>query len=169
MDNAQLINQASGKTNWFTPPHIIEAARAAMTSIDLDPASCAAANAVVGAKEFYEADGVCRPWYGNVWLNWPYGRKENQEWTRKAIAEYKAGYIEQACLLGFAATSESWFQPLLSYPVCLIKGRLQFIDGDTMQPVKGGPKGSAVIYLGSHVNRFARAFQSFGKVMVPYV
>lgn len=171
MGNDQLINQTSGKTNWFTPAYIIEAARRAMGGIDLDPASCEEANRTVGAASFYTAadDGLSLPWHGNVWLNYPYSRRGNQEWTAKAIYEYRDGTIEAACILCFAATSERWFQPLLGYPVCFLAKRVAFIDGDTLKPVRGGTKGSAVVYLGSNVNRFVLAFQPYGKVLVPYV
>ena len=60
---------------FYTPPHIIEVARACMGGIDLDPASCAMANETVRATAFYgvKDDGLKRPWFGRVWLNPPYG------------------------------------------------------------------------------------------------
>src|ERR1700686_3804949 len=60
---------------WYTPAKYIEAARRTMGSIDLDPASCELANQIVKATKFYtqEENGLDQEWYGNVWLNPPYG------------------------------------------------------------------------------------------------
>ena len=44
---ATLINQTSGKVEYYTPADIVEAARRVMGSIDLDPASSPAANETV--------------------------------------------------------------------------------------------------------------------------
>jgi ParB family chromosome partitioning protein len=59
---------------WDTPPHIIEAARKSMGSIDCDPASSERANKIVKAKEFFiaEDDGLSKKWHENVWLSPPH-------------------------------------------------------------------------------------------------
>ncbi|RIK35178.1 MAG: hypothetical protein DCC55_31170 [Chloroflexi bacterium] len=74
-NNAQLINQTSGTTDWYTPREIIEAARATMGGIDLDPASSAIANQVVQAARIYtKADNALRyDWRArSVWMNHPF-------------------------------------------------------------------------------------------------
>jgi len=79
MDSHQLINQTTGNQEWGTPSPIIEAARMVLGCIDLDPASCFEANKIVRAKRFFtkEDDGLKYEWRGNVWLNWPFGDREN--------------------------------------------------------------------------------------------
>src|SRR5260221_7395603 len=76
-DNIIAMPQKSNE--WFTPSRYIEAARLVMGSIDLDPASCSEANQTVKAKRYYSIDdnGLEQPWYGNIWLNPPYGRSAN--------------------------------------------------------------------------------------------
>ena len=44
----------SGNTEWYAPNDIIEAARSAMGSIDLDPFSCEIANRAVKAGNFFQ-------------------------------------------------------------------------------------------------------------------
>lgn len=70
----QLINQTSGGVEYFTPPEIIAAARRMLGWIELDPASCPAANVTVRAGRFFtrEDDGLAQPWHGRVWMNHPF-------------------------------------------------------------------------------------------------
>lgn len=64
---------SANKGTWFTPPEIIKRVHAVMGGIDLDPASCAKANEIVGAKQFFTAadDALNRPWRGRVFVNPP--------------------------------------------------------------------------------------------------
>ena len=62
-----------GYPEWYTPAEIVEAARATMDSIDLDPTSCEAANENVKAKRFFAKDDdvLNQTWKERVWLNPP--------------------------------------------------------------------------------------------------
>ncbi len=167
-NNAQLINQTSGKVEYYTPSAIIEAARQTMGGIDLDPASSHTANRVIKAAAiFTEADdGLCQFWWGRVWMNHPFGRVTNPLWIGKLLEEYTAGRVEQACCITFASTSEAWFQPLLACPVCFLAPRTNYRlpDGSIM---RGVTKGSAVAYLGPNMTAFVEHFASLGSVMLP--
>lgn len=169
MDNAQLINQDSGKVEYYTPYWIIEAARSVMGSIDLDPASSEMANETVKATKYLTIsdNGFTYLWKGNVWLNHPFSKKYNAQWINTLIHEYAVGRVKQACCITFASTSEKWFQPLMQYPQCYFNKRVNYIDGLTGKEVKGVTKGSVVTYLGPNVQKFYEVFKQYGNVMIP--
>ena len=64
-------------TEHYTPPDVVEAARASLGGIDLDPATSVEGNRVfVKAVKIYTADddGFVVPWKGRVFLNPPGGK-----------------------------------------------------------------------------------------------
>lgn len=167
MNAAQLINQDSGITEYYTPQRIVDAARNVMGGIDLDPASSAAANERVRATRFFtEADdGLKQEWTGRVWMNHPFQRGRNHLWVNKLCESYTYGAVTEACCITFASTSEKWFAPLLFYPQCFIVGRVNYLlpDGTVK---KGVTKGSVVTYFGENVDRFRDMFEPMGVVKV---
>lgn len=169
MDSHQLINQTTGNQEWGTPKEIVEAARRTMGSIDLDPATCAEANNTVMATcAFTKNDnGLDHPWFGNVWLNWPFGRKENPLWVYKLYQEWALGNAEQICCICYASTSETWFKLLKMFPICYLDGRTNYIDLNTGKQAKGVSKGSCVTYLGHNLSGFEEHFSPLGDVMWP--
>ena len=171
MDNAQLVNQDSGKTAYFTQPFIIEAARATMGIIDLDPASCAAANAIVKASRYFDVmiDGLKQPWLGNVWLNHPFSRQGNPRWIKKAVSEFESGNAYQITCITYAASSEEWTEPLFNFPICFLRPRTNYLivaDGLLVETTDV-TKGSMVTYMGQNVDQFVAKFSKLGKVMLP--
>ena len=169
MNASQLINQTSGEQEYYTPVEIISAARAAMpgASIDLDPASSEAANALVGASQYYTVadDGLSKPWLGRVWLNHPFGRRENPLWVGKLLDEWVMGHVWCALTITYACTSEAWFRPLLNFPQCYLSPRTNFYLADGTKK-RGVTKGSVVTYLGNDVDRFRANFGRLGVVKV---
>ena len=169
VNSHQYINQTSGKQEWRTPTFILQSARKTLGWIDLDPASSISAQKYVKAHNYYtiEDDGLKQQWSGRVWMNHPFGRKENPLWTGKLIDDYEAGFIHSALCITYAATSESWFQCLMHYPQCYLAPRTNYIDMATGEPVKGVPKGSAVTYLGDWPQAFYYHFSDHGTIMWP--
>lgn len=98
---------------FYTPAYVVDAARAVMGGIDLDPASCAAAQAVVRADSWCdkETDGIANSehWSGRVWLNPPGGvshvpdiTRSNQAlwWAALALA-WRDGNVTEAVFLSY--------------------------------------------------------------------
>ncbi len=115
--------------NWHTPAQYIAAAREVMGEIDLDPATCDTAQAVVQAISTFtkEEDGLIHPWHGRVWLNPPYSMPSIAYFVAKAIDEYDAGNVTEAILLVNNSSDTKWFHRLLDRcPACFTAGRVQF-------------------------------------------
>lgn len=154
---------------WYTPAKYIEAAREVMGSIDLDPASCELANQTVRAAHYYskEDDGLSKAWYGNVWLNPPYGKRDGRSYitlfVRKLIHEFKAGNIRQAVLLTTCRTDSAWFKLLWDYPLCFASHYVTFHRPDNL-PDTRHMSGSVFVYLGPHEQKFVSTFSQFGRI-----
>jgi len=163
------VSHNSGDSEWFTPPEIITATTKVLGAIDLDPASSAAANEVVGAGTFYSAsdDGLAdtAPWHGRVFMNPPYRTSLVVPFCARLVREYHAGAVSQAVVLVNNATETEWFQQLLSAAsgVCLPAGRIRFWHPEkkTASPLQG----QAILYLGKRARTFAGQFASFGSCL----
>jgi phage N-6-adenine-methyltransferase len=154
----------SGENEWYTPIEYIEAARVAMGSIDLDPATSEVANQVVGASVIYTAEinGLDQDWGGNVWMNPPYAQPLIAQFSEKVASEYEAGNIEQAIVLVNNATETGWFHRMAASAsaVCFPKGRIRFWHPDrtTAAPLQG----QAILYFGNNEGAFISNFSQFG-------
>jgi phage N-6-adenine-methyltransferase len=160
------VAQNSGNNEWYTPSEYIEAARAVMGGIDLDPASSAVANATVQATRYYTAedDGLGQPWAGRVWMNPPYESGLIDKFAEKLRGEFHSGLVTEAIVLVNNATETRWFDTIasVSAAICFPKGRIRFISPDG---VLGAPlQGQSILYLGENAGAFARAFAHFGRV-----
>lgn len=152
----------SGNNEWYTPIEYIEAARKAMGSIDIDPASSEIANKVVKAEMFYtaETNGLDKKWVGNIWMNPPYSSDLIGKFIDKLVEE-KENY-NQAIVLVNNATETEWFNKITSIAsaVCFPKSRVRFYmpDGKTGAPLQG----QAILYIGNNTKSFMDAFAGFG-------
>ena len=159
----------SGNSEWYTPPEFIAAAREVMGNIDCDPASSAIANCIVDAEKFYTAedDSLTQKWSGRVWMNPPYAQPACGQFAKAITEKFTSGEVQQACVLVNNATETAWFQEMLrvAAAVCFPAGRVKFLDpegnntGATLH-------GQAVIYLGRASEKFKKAFQPLGFVLV---
>jgi hypothetical protein len=191
----QHVNQSSYGVEFYTLADIIEPARQVLGAIDLDPASSEIANQTVRAARIYtEADdGLAQPWAGRVWMNHPWGAKENAcaknckkkrcekrgghltkafagnaAWVDKLHQSYVSGQVSAALCITYASTSEAWYKTLKAhYPACYLDGRTGFRHPDGTVADQN-TKGCVVHYLGPEVARFNQAFAPLGDVLVPY-
>jgi ParB family chromosome partitioning protein len=150
----------SGHQEWYTPPEYVEAARSALGTIDIDPASSETAQR--GAFFTVQDDGLAREWAGNVWLNPPYARDLIDRFVDKLLSEIAAGRTQQAIMLTNACTDAAWFRRALaaSSAVCLTK-RIRFWAPDG-RPSGSPTQGQSIMYYGPAVERFKAAFAGFG-------
>ena len=157
---------SSVSNEWYTPARYVEAVREVFGGkIELDPASSKEANAIVRAENIYTVsdNGLAKPWNAaTLFLNPPYGRINGKSqagvWAHRLISEYNAGNVREAVLLVNACTSEKWFEPLFTFPICFSNRRISFngSNGKGCSPTKG----SSFIYFGKNPGRFASAFEA---------
>jgi hypothetical protein len=88
----------SKTVEWWTPRRYIDMAVEVMGDIDLDPASCAAANSIIGATSFYDSGGELKDWRGRIWLNPPYG-KQTKLFVNRLLYEHRLKHVKQAIVL----------------------------------------------------------------------
>ncbi len=144
-------------------------------------------------RRYVDWGGLSKPWCGKVANNPPFGSPRSackagcvatgclkrgyhvstpqpgmNHWVNHFVGEHVAGRLTEGIFLCFAATSESWFQPLTAYPVCFPRKRTNYVlpDGTIY---RGVTKGSCLHYVGPNVDRFAEVFSAMGVVKVPYV
>lgn len=153
------------RCEWYIPRKYVEAARAVMGKIDLDPASSEIANQVVKARTYFtiEDDGLSKEWRGNVLLNPPYSRYWIERFADKLLAEIAAGRVKQAVLIVHPKTGIGWFSRVAgaATSICLGKGRIQFWRPDGSVG-KSPMTSNAFLYYGRHIKRFEKLFKDFG-------
>ncbi|MBP8291456.1 MAG: ParB N-terminal domain-containing protein [Caldilineaceae bacterium] len=152
---------------WYTPQEYIDAAKAVMGAIDLDPASSEMAQTVVRAgcylTRFDDGLAQVRWLHQRVWLNPPYSNPA--PWIEKLVREHQAGpFCTEAIVLVNNATETTWFQLLLErFPVCLPARRLAFWRHDHANV--GARQGQAFFYLGPNGAKFQEIFSQFGPIL----
>lgn len=117
-------------SSWFSPRLLVDPARKAMGGIDLDPASCAVANAVVQATHFYDAHGLEQPWRGRVFLNPPSPPKL---WWKTLVERFLAGEVKQAIYVVYSVEalqqSQLWTprHPMVAFNHCWPRRRIPYL------------------------------------------
>ena len=162
----------SGRQEWYTASRIVDAAREALGgAIDLDPASCAAANEVVQATNIFTAadDGLTRDWHGRVWLNPPFKRGVCELFIAKLVSE---PCVDAWVCLVSNTTESRWGHRLLNAAdvVCFPNERLSFYGPDAHPAKNGKPLTGQMIAArfnrnrSAGITRFVDAFSDIGWV-----
>jgi site-specific DNA-methyltransferase (adenine-specific) len=132
---------------WFTPPELLERIAAFLGDDYLDPCPARRAGEPI-------ASGLWTTWHGRVYVNPPYGRAI-VPWIRKAVTEP----VDELLILVPARTDTAWFQPLWTFDMCFIRGRLRFSGHRDSAPFP-----SALAYRGPRHVAFAAAFGNLGHI-----
>lgn len=154
----------TGETEWYTPAQYVEAARACLGAIDLDPASSAVAQQTIRAARFFtrDDDGLKQEWHGRIWLNPPYSQPDITRFIDKLLMEVNAGRATEAILLTHNYTDTGWFHAAAGRcaVLCFTRGRIRFVgaSGEIAAPTQG----QAFFYFGPWLDRFRASFGSFG-------
>jgi phage N-6-adenine-methyltransferase len=162
---------------WYTPAEYIEAARAAMGGIDLDPASNERAQETVRASTWWsKGDDALRPgrrWAGRIWLNPPYSQPLVSQFVNRFLEEWLADETGERIRAGIvllnASTDTSWWHDLArdAAAVCFTRGRLSFIGPDG-KPALGNRVGQVFFCFAREratVAAFAGFFRDHGTVL----
>ena len=158
------VERNAGVNEWYTPPAIIEAARAVLGGIDLDPASSAQAQCTVQATQYltFDDDGLESEWVGRVWLNPPYSKALIGAFVEKLIGSPE---VTTWITLTNNATETAWGAALLGRAdaVCFVTGRVRFLDP---AGVPGAPlQGQMVCACGIDRDRFTKQFSAMGPIL----
>lgn len=129
-----------GENTWFTPKHLIDL----LGPFDLDPCTVSYRPFPTAKRHVnYDrgVDGLKVKWFGDVWLNPPYG-KQIQPFIKKFIRH------RQGVMLIFARMGNVDVQHLLdsgAYAYCLRK-RIYFIQKDGEKSTNAGTDSMLVFY-----------------------
>lgn len=153
------VKHNSGNNEWYTPPHIIAAARLYFGGPpDLDPASCPVANRVVGATHIFtkEDDGLTKNWapYGNIWVNPPYGRGVFSAFVDKIEIEAIRGAHMLVPVNNGTETRDGQRLLRSANAVCFISSRVRFLD-ETGVPKYTPLQGQMLLGMNVDRGRFA--------------
>jgi ParB family chromosome partitioning protein len=173
---------------WYTPSPYVEAARAVMGGIDLDPASHEEANRTVKAKRFFtvEDDGLSQPWSGRVFLNPPGGLVK--EFWAALMHMWCSDAIDQAIWIGYSLEQMQTLQSAggampspAEFSICFPRRRIAFVENEAKRAEriakleaagKRANRGSLpshanyVVYLGHNPSKFVTEFSAFGAVVI---
>lgn len=160
----------TGEYEWYTPAEYVEMARLVLGGIDLDPASCAAANKVVQAKAYYsqerDQDGLALPWQGRVFCNPPYKMPDVASFAEKMRVAYAAKDIEGILLVNNCTDSDWWQLSAKASPsLCFTDGRVPFYSPRSGSQKMQTRQGQTFFYFGANAKMFRQVFSDIGVVM----
>jgi hypothetical protein len=162
----RLLHQ-TGDYEWYSPSDIVDAAREVLGAIDLDPASCDVANAVVQAARIYTThdNGLTQPWRGRVYLNPPYRQPDIEQFCEKFAHHAQAREIQGIVLVN-NATDTDWFERLAAVAdaFCFPAFRCRYWQPD--RETSTALQGQVVVYSGPDRDAFCRRFAALGLVLV---
>jgi DNA N-6-adenine-methyltransferase (Dam) len=169
----------------YTPLPLIESAERVLGSIELDPASCEAANSNVGAERYYTIadDSLSKLWQAKtVFLNPPgsvvNGRSQTAAFWDKLYRSFLCKSVSEAIFIGFNSQIISKCPTMFNFPICfthreatspLVNGQGRFCYLDKNMNVLGQPTQSSIfVYLSWNLDKvdlFRDEFTQYGRVI----
>tara|TARA_R100000781_G_C4077522_1_gene126603 strand:- start:1362 stop:1802 length:441 start_codon:yes stop_codon:yes gene_type:complete len=127
------VHFSSKTDDWYTPQYIIDdvCESYGLGWFELD---VCASKENAKASVFYtkEDDGLSKNWFGNVWMNPPYGR-EIGKWIKKAYEESQKGCTVY-CLIPSRTDTKWWHDYVMKGDITFIKGRIKFGGSKNVAP-----------------------------------
>lgn len=158
------IHFKSDKQDWSTPIEFMEFLRMEFNwEPDLDPA-CSPHNIKATFGYMLEAgqDGLNSDWFGNVWLNPPFGNAL-PHWLNKCVEEIYLDRVESIYCLIPARVETKWFHEIVmphAETVYLIKGRINFFE-EGVSLAKNAPFPSMLIVF---KNKFENHYDGVARI-----
>ena len=130
---------SSAWDSWSTPQSVLDLLYGVVGGgFDLDPCSLGRGVGRVDARRHFNRhdDGLAHQWFGNVYMNPPYGRVL-VGWVTKAAIEVRQGRADLVIGLVPARTDTLWWHSWIAAcaDVWLLKRRLSFGDGMAPAPL----------------------------------
>jgi len=129
-NESEFYDSHDAGVGWATPREYWEPLADALGGFDLDPASGAEATPIADDRYTVADNGLEQPWYGDVWVNPPYGRSENPAWASKASSEARREAVDTLTALVPNSTGARWFRDNYAAAeyITHIDGRISFND-----------------------------------------
>jgi len=81
-----------------------------------------------------EQDGLKQKWFGNVFMNPPYGR-EIGKWIQKAYEEFLVGHCNLVvCLVPARTDTKWWHEYCMLGEIRFLRGRIKFVGAENCAP-----------------------------------
>lgn len=169
MTAGRTVNSASH--HWGTPLEYVQAVRAVLGEISLDP--CSNEYSVVGAKVEYRlpvTDGLRANWdFPTIYVNPPYGSDRERgtkirDWLARCAESHRNHGAEVIALIPVATNTSHWKAYVwnaASAVAFLYDTRLKFLVNGKSGG-KGAPMSCAMVYWGAAVERFMDVFSVHG-------
>ncbi len=163
----------SSSREWGTPLKYVEAVRAVLGEIQLDP--CANQWSIVKAVVEYKLpsqDGLKEPWnFTTIYVNPPYGADQKRgtsirDWLSRCATAATEG-SEVIALCPVATNTRHWKDsvwPIASGICFLADTRLKFLEAG-VESGKGAPMACAMVYWGKKFAKFESVFTAHGAVV----
>jgi hypothetical protein len=143
---------------------IAKAAAEVLGQIDIDLSGRRTLDVSVQAPNGQRDGAVRLQWRGRVYLSLLFDERP-AAWLEQLLADHGSGAVHEAIAVVPARTDSDWFQHLLEYSVCFIRGRL---TPNCAEHNSEAYWPAAVVYVGDRVDRFVSRFGAFGAVVSCY-